>query len=208
MKNSTLILFLFLCYNILGQTPEKIKPPAVLLNSLELKKEVRSGKNYYSHVDKRKLYDREYKIIIHTEVRETIIDTVPTIHSEGNDYDFGSHFKGKSIGIIEKGFFNKGYKNGLWKVTYKNKLVKTINYNNGLIIGRYRVYNAKGQLLYKTTFGSKGNGKYKDFNYSTGVLKEEGNYENGKKEGEWCLYNEQGSLIKKNNYKEGEFIDD
>ncbi len=104
------------------------------------------------------------------------------------------------------GSFIRGYKNGLWKTSYKNKLVKTINYNNGLIAGKYRVYNTKGVILYKTTFGTQGNGKYKDFYYKTGMLKEEGNYENGKKEGEWCTYNQQGNTKEIVYYKNGTII--
>lgn len=105
--------------------------------------------------------------------------------------------------ISKTGTFNKGYKNNLWKTTYKNKLVQTINHNNGLVIGRYRVYNTKGEILYKTTFGTQGNGKFKDYYYASGILKEEGSYENGKKEGEWCDYDQQGNIVKTTHYKNG-----
>lgn len=116
-----------------------------------------------------------------------------------NDY---SH-----TGCEEKGTFKDGFMDGFWKTTYKKKLVKTINYNNGLVIGRYRVYNTKGELLYKTTFGSSGNGRYKDYYYTTGVLKEEGNYQNGKKEGAWCAYDEQGNLTKSCIFKRGVLLE-
>jgi len=108
---------------------------------------------------------------------------------------------------VQEGVLKSGYKTGLWQTTYKNKIVKTINYNNGLVIGKYRVYNTKKELLYKTTFGTNGNGKFKDFSYKTGVLKQEGNYQNGKKEGEWCDYDEQGNPKKIRYYKKGILVE-
>ncbi len=105
--------------------------------------------------------------------------------------------------IVDEGVFIKGYKNGLWKTLYKNKLVKTENWRKGLAIGRYRVYNTKGELLYKTTFGKYGHGKYKDYYYNTSQLKQEGSYENGKKQGEWCDYDKEGNLIKTTYYDQG-----
>lgn len=108
-----------------------------------------------------------------------------------------------STGYDSVGSILKGYKNGFWKATYENKLIKTENWNNGLIIGRYRVYNTKGQILYKTTFGSKGNGKFKDYYYKTGIIKQEGSYKNGKKQGEWCDYDENGNTLKITYYEKG-----
>ncbi|PID67754.1 MAG: hypothetical protein CR968_05120 [Flavobacteriia bacterium] len=105
--------------------------------------------------------------------------------------------------IVDEGSFIKGYKNGLWKTTYKNKLVKTENWRKGLAIGRYRVFDTKGKLLYKTSFGNYGHGKYKDYYYNTGQLKQEGAYENGKKQGEWCDYDKEGNLIKTTYYDQG-----
>ncbi len=127
----------------------------------------------------------------------------PKIHGEGKDYDLSIISKGKFTGIKTQGHFNNGYKTGQWQTTYKNKLVKTVYWNNGLITGLYYVKTTKGILLYKTNFGLKGNGKFKDYYYKTGVLKEEGNYQNGKKEGEWCNYNTQGELTTTVHYKQG-----
>ncbi|OEK08086.1 hypothetical protein A8C32_14750 [Flavivirga aquatica] len=134
-------------------------------------------------------------------IRDTLIDANGNkmeILECGNGRVFSDY---KSLNKREEGSFAEGYKNGFWKTTYKNKLIKTINYKNGLVIGRYRVYSIKGELLYKTTFGSLGNGKFKDYYYETGILREEGNYVNGKKQGEWCFYDEQGSLVKTIDYK-------
>ncbi|PZW41585.1 MORN repeat protein [Mesonia algae] len=117
------------------------------------------------------------------------------------DTDIANSYYPTAIRSI--GLFKNGYKDGLWKTTYENKLVKTQNYNNGLVIGRYRVYNNNGDVLYKITFGSQGNGKYKDYYYNTGTLKEEGQYENGKKQGEWCRFDEEGTLIESIDYRKG-----
>ena len=108
-----------------------------------------------------------------------------------------------STNYISTGAFEKGYKTGLWKMTYKKKLVKTENWNQGLIYGKHRFYDIEGNLLYKTTFGTSGNGVYKDFYFETGILKQEGNYNNGKKQGEWCDYDVQGKLKQTTHFKNG-----
>ena len=105
--------------------------------------------------------------------------------------------------LQQEGSFTNGFKNGLWKTFYENKLVKIENYNNGLISGDYRVYNTEGKLLYKTTFGLHGYGKFQDYHYSTGIIKEEGFYKNGIKEGEWCTYDEKGKLVGSTVYRDG-----
>lgn len=107
------------------------------------------------------------------------------------------------IGIKHKGTFNKGFKTGQWVTTYKNKRVKIQNYENGLVVGRYRVYNTQGELLYETDFDPQGNGLYKDYYYKTGILKVKGHYKNGKKEGKWYYYDEAGNLKKTVIYEEG-----
>ncbi len=126
-----------------------------------------------------------------------------SLNNEGKDYRFALPFRGEPTGIIEQGSFNKGYKNGFWKTQCKNRLVKTMNYNQGLLIGRYRVYNVKGDVLYITTLGAKGTGKYKDYYYETGILKEEGRYKNGKKEGQWLYYDKNGKETRSEKYKNG-----
>ena len=108
-----------------------------------------------------------------------------------------------STGYKFEGFFTQGYKTGIWKTTYKKILVKTAHWNNGLVTGLYTVKTTKGVLLYNTNFDPKGNGKFKDYYYKTGVLKQEGDYQNGKKEGEWCNYNTKGELTTTVHYKQG-----
>ena len=191
MKKIIILLTLIIGFNSFGQNPkESPSIPAIHVNSLDLKVTIKSGKEFFSFIEKDKvLKNREYLIMVR-EVEKSKAHLYDG-NDEGNDIrNYG--FKGISTHIYLEGFFIDGYKNGIWKTTYKNKMVKSINYNKGLVIGKYRVYDTKGNLLYKTTFGTQGNGKFKDYYYTTGILKEEGNYENGKKEGEWCTYNEQG----------------
>ena len=83
------------------------------------------------------------------------------------------------------------------------KTVKIENWNNGLLVGKYKVYNTSNKLIYSTDFGKNGNGKFKDYYYKLGVLKEEGDYQDGKKQGEWCFYDEKGKLLKSLNYEKG-----
>ncbi len=196
---------LLLVINIIsfGQTPIK---PIIPINSLELQSTIKLGKELYSFIEEDKnLRNGEYIIMVRKERDISLSSYQNQNNNEGNDIpNYG--FKGISTNIYIQGEFLQGYKNGFWKTSYKNKLVKTENWNNGLILGRYRVYNTKGELLYKTTFGSQGNGMYRDYYYQTGVLKQEGCYKNGKKEGKWCEYDEQGNIKKTTCYKEGLII--
>ncbi|WP_041557731.1 toxin-antitoxin system YwqK family antitoxin [Cellulophaga algicola] len=104
---------------------------------------------------------------------------------------------------IEIGIFKNGFKNGLWETKQKNRIVKKENWRHGLITGDYRVYSTKNEILYSTSFGTSGNGIFKDYYYEIGELKEEGRYKKGKKEGEWCTYLKDGTLDKQINYTDG-----
>ena len=96
--------------------------------------------------------------------------------------------------LVASGRFNKGLKTGHWQTLYKHTIVKSEHWDNGLITGKYTVYNTDKKILYSTDFGKQGNGHYKTYNYRTETLQEEGAYKNGKKEGEWCFYNSNGTL--------------
>ena len=194
----TLILLIFSILSFAQKSKEKPESPFTPISSLQLKTEIIEGIKHYGFIEKhKKLYNIEYLVI------EKIDSEAAKFDSKDYRKKLGLFFVGESTGITTQGFFYYGYKNGLWKTALKKKLVQTINYKNGLVIGRYSVYNINGDLIYKTTFGSAGNGKYKDFYYKTGILKEEGNYRNGKKEGEWCKFDEQGDITETTYYTNG-----
>ncbi len=182
-------LFL-LFFSLIGviNAQSQIKAPVLREISFNISIKNVNGKENYTRRKDNHVFDAIYEILI---------------KKEDLNYTSANNLIGISTGFKERGKFVKGYKNGFWKTTYKNKLVKSENWNEGLIIGKYRVYNIKGEILYKTTFGIQGNGKFKDYYYKTGVLKLEGNYENGKKEGEWCDYDKQGNLRTTTYYKRG-----
>lgn len=173
---------------IVQNTTAQIKEPivkisstnAIIVNTDGLKKYQRKSDDY--------VLDGKYKFYLNK--KETQNNSVNDIF-------------GIPTGLVEEGIFKNGYKDGLWKTIYENKLVKTENYNVGSMIGRYSVYKIDGDLLFKTTFGSQGNGKYQDYYYTTGILKEEGFYKNGKRDGEWCTFNEKGKLLENTIYNEG-----
>jgi|GEM_PF-2611604 len=194
----TLILLIFCIYSFGQKAKEEPRTPITPISSLQLKVQVIDGIKHYSFIEThRKLYNRVYLII------ENIDSEAAKLEPGSWRKKLGLFFVGESTGITTQGAFNNGYKNGFWKTLLDKKLVQTMNYKNGLVIGRYRVYNVSGDLIYKTTFGSVGNGKYKDYYYKTGILKEEDNYQYGKKEGEWFKYNEQGELTETINYTKG-----
>lgn len=198
MKNIlTITLILLLSFTSFCQKKSNIELPAISINSLFLKAKIKKGiPFYYYNYDNTILRNSKYRVLRRTKIN--VNKNKKDLKSEGLDIvRLKSDLTiGQFTNFISIGYFKKGYKNGLWKTTYKSKLVKSINYNNGLVVGKYRVYNIKKELLYKTTFGIKGNGNYKDYYHKTGILKQEGYYENGKKSGEWCDYFNDGTLSK------------
>ena len=202
-------LVLLIGFNAYSQKQDIIplKPPLKPLKSYRIKIENTNGKCLHLYNDAENIpligkYEIELYFLDSSKKDTLINENGRTRMTLQYDLRYSCY---SSSNLVLIGNFNNGYKDGLWKTQTedKNKLVKTINYKNGLVIGRYRVYDTKGNLLYKTTFGAKGNGKFKDYYYKTGVLKQEGNYENGKKEGEWYDYDEQGIITKTTNYNKG-----
>lgn len=181
-KLIVIILFLQLMPGF-AQTP--IKPPTIWVYITDVYTKTSNGKPIYYNRKNNKQLNSDYAIFLKR-----------TKHTDTPIKDYFEY-------IVAEGNFKNGYKDGLWKTTYENKLVKTENYNNGLMVGRYKVYNTKGDTLYQTTFGPQGNGKYQDYYYNTGILKEEGFYKNGKKDGEWCSFDEEGTLIESIDYRKG-----
>ncbi len=189
MKNSLLILVFLSPAFILSQTVQFPPITGLTFTDFLIEETSLNGKIKYFNKPTGDPLDGKY-IIYETEYRY--------------EYDIADYY---DTGLKFIGTFKKGYKDGFWEVKFENKRVKTIRYNNGLVVGDYRVYNIEGELLYKTYFGKYGNGTYKDFFYETGVLKEEGDYKNGIKEGNWCEYHENGDLKKISFYESGILTD-
>jgi len=201
---SRFLLLLIVC-NVYSQKQDFIPVPVKPIRSYQIKINNINGTNFYlyndiEHIPLTGKYEISLFFLDKSKKDSLINDNGKMRKTLQYDTKYSNYSR---LNVYLIGEFVKGYKNGLWKTLYKNKLVKTINYRNGLVIGRYRVYNTKGAILYKTTFGSKGNGTFKDYYYKTGVLKQEGNYKNGKKEGEWCDYNELGEITKITVYNKG-----
>lgn len=209
VKGFVTLFLVLLTTNLIGQDSLKLKLPPIWLNSLYLKSTIADGVEHfvYTYQDK-KLKSFEYSILLRKESQKKESEPAKNkdFHlNEGDDLveSKWEMSKGNYTGFKSTGFFKNGLKTGFWNTTFDSKLVKAENYLNGLVIGRYRVYNSGGEILYKTTFGPKGNGIYKDFYYETGKVKEEGNYKNGKKEGDWCHYNKEGKIMTTIKYNEG-----
>ena len=185
MKRILFILVFFVVQIVVSQ----IKKPIIGISSINSKQEIIDGVNKYSRINDNHTLDGKYQIMIAKKV---------------SDYTDANYLLGESTGFMESGSLNKGYKNGQWKTLYKRKtVVKTESWNDGIIAGKYNVYDINKKILYETNFGSDGNGKYKDYYYATGVLKQEGDYENGKKQGEWCDYDTKGNVKKITKYISG-----
>ena len=182
MKLIFIIYFALIVLSFEAQNPQK---PSIKIAFGKIEYIAKNGVTSLLYKTSKKKLNGEYDIF----VESTVSTDTPILL--------------KSKYIVNKGYIKNSFKNGVWATNYNNKLVKTAHWNNGLITGLYTVKTTKGVLLYNTNFGPKGNGKFKDYYYKTGVLKQEGDYQNGKKEGEWCNYNTQGELTTTVHYKQG-----
>jgi hypothetical protein len=104
------------------------------------------------------------------------------------------HFERKCNGIlIEKGEFVNGLKNGAW-ITYsrKGKLIRKINYDNGLLHGNVEMFDTKGQPKLIGQF-EKGNkiGKWIYYTDKARILCE-GNFDNNKPIETWTINDKKG----------------
>ena len=185
MKKLFLIFLLLIATSsVQSQTSNSVLREMSLNISFDYKK----GKEFFYSKEFRSIYDGEY-IIVEKRKDETKSTNTKTVAT--------------STGFKEKGRFKQGYKHGIWKTTYKRKVVKIEHWENGLIVGMYKVFNTNGDLLYEIMFKKTGTSKYKDYFYKSGQLKVEGNYVTGRKEGVWNYYNENGDKINTINYKQG-----
>ncbi len=94
-------------------------------------------------------------------------------------------FERKCNGIlIEKGEFVNGLKNGEW-ITYsrKGKLIRKLNYANGLLHGKVELF------------------------YVNGKPKVNGQFENGNKNGKWTYFTEKGMVLSEGSYDSNKPID-
>ena len=99
--------------------------------------------------------------------------------------DLNGTFERKCNGVlIEKGEFVNGLKNGEW-VTYsrKGKLIRKINYDNGLLNGKIELF------------------------YVNGKPKANGQFEKGNKIGKWIYYTEKGKILSEGSYDSNKPID-
>lgn len=201
-----ILAFIFLIPKTSGAQKKENNPPPISISSLFLKSEINNGAlKYEYHYKDKVLRNRKYRIVYRDKQVSRKDENRAGASNEGDDIvrietDLN---KGAYTGFKAEGFFKNGYKNGTWFTSYNNTLVKHENWKNGLAVDKYEVYNLKKEVIYKTDFGPKGNGKYKDYYYKSGILKEEGNYQNGKKEEEWCQYDKRGDLVKSVKYKNG-----
>lgn len=99
--------------------------------------------------------------------------------------DLNGTFERKCNGVlIEKGEFVNGLKNGEW-ITYsrKGKLIRKINYDNGLLNGKVELF------------------------YLNGKPKVSGQFEKGIKIGKWIYYTEKGKVLSEGSYASNKPID-
>ncbi len=183
--------FLLLCCLYLNQIMAQVQPPSIKVSNTVIRASETNGKEQYFYNKWKEDLEGvalNGKYIIFIE--KVIKNDIPSLNI--SNY------------TVNEGWLNQGYKNKAWKTLYKrDAVVKKESWNNGLITGEYKVYTTSKKLLYETNFGKAGNGKYKDYYYATGVLKQEGNYENGKKQGEWCDYDTNGNVKKITKYISG-----
>ena len=122
-------------------------------------------------------------------------------------------------GYLEGNIIN-GRKEGKWLKKIKTLkrphyiIVKIYHYKNGVLDGKYQIYDTNGTALVPTephplfpdehkdyeTF-TNGTGLYYDYYYETKTLKVQGYYKNNRKNGTWIYYNKSGNEIMREYYK-------
>lgn len=99
--------------------------------------------------------------------------------------ELNGQFESKCNGVlIEKGEFVNGLKNGGW-ITYsrKGKLIRNLNYDNGLLQGKVELF------------------------YLNGTPKLNGQFEKGNKIGKWTYYTDKGMVLAEGSYDFNKPID-
>jgi len=108
----------------------------------------------------------------HCKCEDEIDQTEPTLN--------GAYKRTCKGVILEQGAFANGVKNGNWKSwSKKGKLIKEINYTNGILDGKLELY------------------------YINGKKKFTGAFKDGLKDGNWTYYNEKEKVIKTGVYDHG-----
>lgn len=118
-------------------------------------------------------------------------DTINRTDSNGVKYGYweiyGNDLKFKGKGYVdtmavEKGFFLKGKKSGLWKVFYSTGILKfEAQYKNNRPNGKYSTYYESGCIEETGSWNGISNiGEYKRY-YNNGVIQQEKTYNTGSK---------------------------
>ena len=116
------------------------------------------------------------------------------------------HENGK---IMSEEFYLSGKKEGVLKVYYDNgKLAEEKEYSQGVEDGEWKQYYQNQRLKMKA-FYEKGSVEGKQYYYNTnGKVTLIGNIYHGARHGFWIFYNPDGTIKKKEEYKNGERIDE
>ncbi len=224
MKHIILLLILYPCLLIKSQDfsdfddiefetiedVEIVETPNLINISLSSNKDEFTGKEIILTEDNSYIYkdssfaDGQYTIWL-TRSKGDINDLIIYGHLEGN--------------VVN------GKKEGEWrKYIYARDttlLVKISNYSNGLLDGKYIIFDYDGDTLFHApeydvlgnkypvyeTF-EKGTGYYYDYYYDIGVLSVEGYMKNGKRYRCWYYYDRQGNEIRREHYNNGMLVDE
>lgn len=109
--------------------------------------------------------------------------------------------------IINNKIAYVNFPQGKWEIYYRNAensrlKIKEIHIKDGHIIGKYKVWDSTGKLLYQADATDKRDWYMKDF-YPSGKLRVEGLYEEGLREGLWTWYDLQGNIEVREFYERG-----
>ncbi len=157
-------------------------------------------------------------------------DTINRVDQQGRKQGLWIYFNDKyEGGIVQKGYYKDGKKEGEWIVYYPNGNIKTKSfyknnriygpvityYKNGKIreqgtwkgnkwVGEYRYYYENGQLKYLWYFNQSGKREGKQvYYYDNGQKYVEGTWSEGKENGQIKEYYPNGQLHKISNWKNG-----
>ena len=124
------------------------------------------------------------------------------------DKPYSGYVEGKSkYGFYEKGTFNDGKQEGIWKYYWTNGLLgEKGTYKDGKQEGIWKSYDENGQLAVKGTYKNHKLHGIMIRYHKNGHLYQKGIFKNDKRDGVWETFYENGQLKSKIIWKNGKYI--
>ena len=113
----------------------------------------------------------------------------------------GKVYKKINNKLMIMGLVNKGKRNGVWKMYFKNGEILKENYSNGFLDGPISLTYSNGQRKWRINYLNGVKNGLSTFWYKNGKKWKEGIYSKEDSIGEWLFWDEKGIIIDKKQYR-------